>query len=296
MYRLSAVLVFVELYKNLQRITSMPEGDASEIRVDPSATKCAGNPARRSDVRGRLGRRAGERDEATVGRNVLDQKFHLVRENLPIGENQVLRLVRHVRRVKKLQPRLLRNAVALDSVAGPARRDHVHPRVGAAARYRPDMVSRQPQEAESPSAIRADMAVAAKQLAVVERRHLIETFHRHRLALDRDDRPRGDAGAPARRPGDAAVKNELPLAQRPGDQVLCIVKARLLPSDPAVGHAVIVECQNQRNFARHTKFSITRRARAQLLLKTPGPTIVCGGLCRKIPSGATPWSETSLSR
>jgi hypothetical protein len=29
-----------------------------------------------------------------------------------------------------------------------------------------------------------------------------------------------------------------------------------------VGYAVIVECQNQRNFARHTEFSITRRARA----------------------------------
>src|SRR5258708_13369978 len=111
MYRLSAVLVFVELYKNLQRITSIPEGDASGIRVDPSATKCAGNPARRSDVRGRLGRRAGERDDATVGRNVLDQKFHLVRENLPIGETQSLPLVRHLSRSTKLHSPLLRNPV-----------------------------------------------------------------------------------------------------------------------------------------------------------------------------------------
>src|SRR5712691_831492 len=117
----------------------------------------------------RLGRRAGQRDDATMRGNVLDQNFHLVRENFAVGEDQVLRLVRHVGRVEELQSRLLRHAVALDSVAGPARRDDVHPRVGAAARYRPDMVPRQPQEAESPSAIRADVAVAAKQLAVVER-------------------------------------------------------------------------------------------------------------------------------
>src|SRR5258708_30825606 len=35
---------------------------------------------------------------------------------------------------------------------------------------------------------------------------------------------------------------------------------------------------------------------SQLLLKTPGRTIVCGGLCRKIPSGATPSSEPRPSR
>src|SRR5258708_14681053 len=35
---------------------------------------------------------------------------------------------------------------------------------------------------------------------------------------------------------------------------------------------------------------------SQLLLKTPGRTIVCGGLCRKIPSGATPSSEPRSSR
>jgi len=51
----------------------------------------------------RLGRRAGQRDYATVGRNVLDQKFHLVREDLPIGENQVLALFRP-RKARKEAP------------------------------------------------------------------------------------------------------------------------------------------------------------------------------------------------
>src|SRR2546426_6207127 len=146
----------------------------------------------------RLGCRAGQRDYATVGRDVLDQKFHLVGENLPIGEDQVLRLVRHIRRVKKLQSRFFRHAVALDSVAGTARRDHVHPRVGAAARYRPDMVPRQPQKAEPPSAIRADMAVAAEQPAGVERGHPRENLPPPRPPPDRGGRWRGGAGWAAR--------------------------------------------------------------------------------------------------
>src|SRR6266496_5568892 len=99
------------------------------------------------------------------------------------------------------------------------------------------MVPRKPQEAEFPAAVGADMAVAAEQLAVVERGHLVETPHRHRLALDRDDRSRGDAGALAGRAGNAAVENELPVAQGPGHQVLCVVETCLLPGDPAVGRS-----------------------------------------------------------
>jgi len=99
---------------------------------------------------------------------VLDQELHLVGEDLAIREDQVLGLVRHVRRVDELQPGLFRQAVALDAVARAARRDHVHPGVGTAARHRPDVVARQSQVAESPCAIGADVAVAAEQLAVVE--------------------------------------------------------------------------------------------------------------------------------
>src|SRR5216117_1890218 len=145
---------------------------------------------------------------------------------------------------------------------------------------RPDMVPRPPQKAESPSAIRADMAVAAKQLAVVERRHLIEALHRHRLALDRDDRARRDARAPARRTGDAAVENELLFAEGPGHQVLRVVEARLLPVDPAVRHPVIIQGQNQRNFARHTKFSISSCSK---LLAEQSSAADCAGKIQATP-------------
>ena len=92
-------------------------------------------------------------------------------------------------------PGFLGRAVALEAVAVPAGGDHVHPGVPAAARQRGDVVARQPEIVEVPAAIGADLAVAPEQLAVVERRHLVEALRRHRLALDGDDRMRGDAGA-----------------------------------------------------------------------------------------------------
>src|SRR5690349_73261 len=123
---------------------------------------CAGGPACRRRLPRRLGCRSRQLEYATVGGNVLDQKFHLVGEDLAVGEDQVLRLVGYVRSVDELQPGLLGKTVALDAVAGPARGDDVHPGIGAAARYRPDVISRKPQEAERPRAVRADVAVAAK--------------------------------------------------------------------------------------------------------------------------------------
>src|SRR5450756_886740 len=78
------------------------------------------------------------------------------------------------------------------------------------------------------------MAIAAEQLAIVERRHLAEALGRHRLALDGDDGVGGDAGALAGLARGAAVNRERAFAQRPGHQVLGVVIAGLLPGDPAV--------------------------------------------------------------
>src|SRR5215467_11669313 len=61
--------------------------------------------------------RRGRREYAAVRGNVLDQKLHLVCEDPPVGEDQVLGLVRHVGSVDELQTGLLRKAVALDAVA-----------------------------------------------------------------------------------------------------------------------------------------------------------------------------------
>src|SRR6185503_1578179 len=117
-------------------------------------------------------------------------------------------------------------------------RDHVHPRVAPAARKRRDVVARQAEVAELAAAVPAHVAVATEELPVVERRHLVEALGGERLALDGDDGMGGDARALTGTAADAAVVGELLLAQRPRDQVLRVVEARLLPADPAVRDAV----------------------------------------------------------
>src|SRR5712691_3491555 len=179
-------------------------------------------------------------------RQVLLQELHLVGENAAVGEDQVLGLVRNVRRVEQLQAGLLRQAVALVPVAVPAGGDDVHPGVASAARQRRDVVARQPEVAELAAAVRAHVPVAPEQLAVVQRRHVVEAFRCQRLALDGDDGVGGDARALAGQPADAAVISEGLVAQRPRDQVLRVVEARLLPADPAVRHAVAVEREDER--------------------------------------------------
>src|SRR5205085_7560665 len=50
----------------------------------------------------------------------------------------------------------------------------------------------------------------------------------------------------AREARDAAVVSEGPVAERPGDEVLRVIEARLLPADPAVGDAMRVQRKNER--------------------------------------------------
>src|SRR5258706_14244738 len=70
-------------------------------------------------------------NQSRVGRDVLLQELHLVGQDAAVGEDQVLRLVRDVRRVKKLHAAFLRQAIALVAVANPAGGDDVSPRVAA---------------------------------------------------------------------------------------------------------------------------------------------------------------------
>src|SRR5687767_3799569 len=178
-------------------------------------------------------------------RYVLLEELHLVGEDPAVGEDQVLRLVRHIRRVQQLDARLLRQAIALLAVALAAGRHHVHPGVAPAARQRPDVVARQAEEAVLATAVGAHVAVAAEQLAVVERRHLVKALGRQCLALDGDDGMRRDARAQAGTARNPAVEGEGFLAHGPRDQVLRVIEAGLLPADPAVGHTVVIEREDE---------------------------------------------------
>src|SRR6185295_15772653 len=184
-------------------------------------------------------------NQAGVRRHVLLQELHLVRQDATVGQDQVFGLVRHVRQVQQFHAGLLGQAVALVPVALSAGGDNVHPGVAPAARQRPDVVPRQAEETEFPCAVGAHVAVAAEQLAVVQRRHLVEAPGGKRLALDGDDRMRRDAGALAGHARDAAVESEGLFAHGPGNQVLGVVEARLLPADPAVRNTVVVQREDE---------------------------------------------------
>src|SRR4051812_34857809 len=186
------------------------------------------------------------KNQPRVRRDVLLQELHLVREDAAVGQDQVLGLVRHVRRIEELEPAFLRQAVSLVAVAVPAGREHVHPRVSAATRERRDVVAGQAEVAELAAAVAAHVAIPAEKLPVIQRRYLVEALGSERLALDGDDRVRRDAGALAGDARDAAVVSEGRVAQRPGDEILRVIETRLLPADPAVGDAVRVQRQNER--------------------------------------------------
>src|SRR2546423_7780738 len=115
-------------------------------------------------------------NQSRVGRDVLLQELHLVRKDAAVGEDQVLGLVRDVGGVEELHTRLFRQAVPLVAVAVPAGAHHVHPGVPAAARQWRDVVARQPEVVELAAAVRAHVPVAPEELAVVERRNLVEAF------------------------------------------------------------------------------------------------------------------------
>ena len=55
--------------------------------------------------------------QAALGRHVLGKKFHLIRKNAAIRQNQVLGAVRHVRQIDELHAGLFRRAIALSLVA-----------------------------------------------------------------------------------------------------------------------------------------------------------------------------------
>ena len=172
-------------------------------------------------------------------RDVLVQELHLVGEDPAVRRGSGTRPCSARTARRAAASRLPRACGSASSGCSAAGRHDVHPRVAAAARHRQDVVAGQPEERELAAAERADVAVAAEELAVVERRDLVEALDRHRLALIAMIEWRGDARTLAGQARDAAAGGEGVLAERPGHEVLRVVEARLLPRHPAVGHTVL---------------------------------------------------------
>ena len=95
------------------------------------------------------------------------------------------------------------------------------------------------------AAVAADMAVAVKQFTIVQRWDLVETFHRHRLAANRDDRRRAHAGDFSGVATFSPVHCECGRAGFPRDAFLGVIPDGVLPRDPAMRNAVLIQRENQ---------------------------------------------------
>ena len=89
-----------------------------------------------------------------------EQVFHLIRQDMPVPQNEVFMPGRRVRHIQQRHARLFRRAIRFSPVAGPARCNHVHPNVLATLRNRDHMVARQVACAKTITAVRAQMTIA----------------------------------------------------------------------------------------------------------------------------------------
>jgi hypothetical protein len=104
---------------------------------------------------------------------------------------------------------------------------------------------------EVAAAERAHELVAVEELAVVQRRDGVEALDGERLAADGDDRVGGDVRALTGAVATTAPEGELLAPQLPGNAFLGVVPDRLLPGDPAVRNAVLVQGEDEWQAAVH---------------------------------------------
>jgi len=94
------------------------------------------------------------------------QEFHLVCQNAPVAQNEILPQGGHIGCVEQGHAGLLWGARAFAVIARATRCHHIHPRIGAFLSKRDDVLAREFKLSEQAPAIGTDVAVSGKQLAI----------------------------------------------------------------------------------------------------------------------------------
>ena len=138
--------------------------------------------------------------QRTAAREVREQVLHLVGQHAPSLQEDVFGVGGRERHGDELHLRLLRRARGLGVVAAAAGRDHVVPGVLAALAERTHVVARQLRRRKALRAVQAQVAVAAEQRLVVQRRDVVvaRVAGIAGVADGGDDRADLEHGAPAR--------------------------------------------------------------------------------------------------
>jgi hypothetical protein len=184
-------------------------------------------------------------------RQVRHQKFHLVRQDAAVAQDEVFPQAGNIRRVQERHVRLLGGAAAFAVVAGAAGGDHVHPRVDAILSERNDVLARQNLFMEVLAAVGADIAVARKEFAVGQAWLEIEGVDAGH-ALRADDAVDGDERLLARHGVVAAPEQRHLRAHLPTHLTGSVVEYGLLKADPRLWQPLGGELQDlQSNLHEH---------------------------------------------
>ena len=159
-------------------------------------------------------------------------------------QQQVAGHVRLVGQCQQRHARLFRRAVRLARVAVAAGRGQVRVHVESAAGRRHHVIAGQLANREALSAIKADMAVAGEQDAVVH--HRPATLEASAAIPHGDDRADPEQGTAAIAAG-AAMQAKTGLAGLPAHTLTRIQGGSLLPAQPLDGHAAEIDLQDMWN-------------------------------------------------
>src|SRR6185437_13277149 len=178
-----------------------------------------------------------------IPRQVVDQKFHLVGQDVAVGQDQVFHPARLVGNGEQRHRGLLRRAPAFLQIAREARRNHVLPDVMTAARQRHHVVAGEFPAGAVTTAVQAEIAIAREQGGVAERGRRIDGTA-VAAAAARHDRMQAQGALVADVAVEAAVQGETGVTQRPGDRFAHVQASRILPADPVEDASARVERQH----------------------------------------------------
>ena len=105
-----------------------------------------------------------------------EQVLHLIRQDAPPLQVNVLGIGWRERHRDEFHCRLLGRAATLVVIAAPARRRNVVPAIAAAVRYRSDVIARQITCRKSHRTIKTKIRVPLEQRAIVQRRNVFITI------------------------------------------------------------------------------------------------------------------------
>ena len=171
-----------------------------------------------------------------------DQEFHLIGENAPITEQQILGPGRGEGHREQRHVRLVGGAVVLATVATAAGGHHVGPDIPALARDGNDMVTGEFAEGEVFATVHAEMTVAMKQGLVGQCRRANAALM---TATDGDDRMNVELRENATAAADAAVSGKERIPQCPGNITSDIMGRGFFPGFPGHGTTTDVKAQHE---------------------------------------------------